>query len=179
MSCVVFCVVMRWQIWGIWLNIFLSTNHKDLLWEPNSIENTARSQDLSQRPQNKVLLACRQRRGEGIRERLIEMKCWWDDIRLQQRWAMQREKEHVFVVRLGGGIDLPSFWLTFFFRLSSSISFLPHTYSFPRPCSFYFPLFLSHTVTDQSLPSHLLVCLKPTSPTYTHTHTCSSTAHCP
>lgn len=56
---------------------------------------------------------------------------------------MQREKEHVFVVRLRGGIDLPSFWLTFFFRLSSSVSFLPHTYSFPRPCSFLFIFFFA------------------------------------
>lgn len=53
---------------------------------------------------------------------------------------MQRErekKESVFVVRLGGGIDLPSSWLTFLFpAVQQCIVSLPHTF-IPKALLFF------------------------------------------
>lgn len=85
---------------------------------------------------------------------------------------MQGERVCVFVVRLGGGIDLPSSWLTFFFRQSSSVSFLslPHTHTLiPKASLLFFcsSLFLSHTVPDQSQPPHLSACFNPLPNTHT------------
>lgn len=65
----------------------------------------------------------------------------------------EKKKESVFVVRLRGGIDLPSSWLTFFFRQSSSASFLSHTHTHSQGLALIFlqfPLSLPHC-PDQSL----------------------------
>lgn len=77
------------------------------------------------------------KKGEGIRER--------DEVLMGRYQAAAEvsyaERKSVFVVGLRGGIDLPSSWLTFFFRQSSSVSFLSHTHTFPRPCFFIFFIF--------------------------------------
>lgn len=97
---------------------------------------------------------------------------------------MQREKESVFVVGLGGGIDLPSSWLTFLFRQSSSVSFLspsPTHTLIPKALQLFFsllfPLSLPHCPRSISAPSSLCLPLKPP-PQRRHTFTHSSGAHC-
>lgn len=85
---------------------------------------------------------------------------------------MQGGKESVFVVRLGGGIDLPSSWLTLFFRQSKQcIVSLPHTHALiPKalPPFLQFPLSLPHCPKSISVSSSC--CLKPQPPTHTHTN---------
>lgn len=103
----------------------------------------------------------------------------------------QRErggKKGVFVVRLGGGIDLPSSWLArFFFRLSGTVSFLirtpTHTHKHtltPKalpPFFCRFPFSLPHCPRSISAsPSCCLI--PPPKHTVTHTHTYSSSPHC-
>lgn len=116
-----------------------------------------------------------------MRERMIEMKCWWDDMKLQQRWAMQTEKKRACLLWDSGeeSICCPSGWLSFF-RQSSSVSFLSHTHSLPRPCSLLiylfilqFPLSLPHCPRSISAPLfHFVAALN--SP---HQNTHSSIAH--
>lgn len=153
LSCILLCMAWRWQIWGIRLHIPIK--------QPRRVycQSSCRSQDLSQRPENKAL-ACRQRRVGG---RAYERKNDRDEVLMGRYGAAaevsyaDRKKKSVFAVRLRGGIDLLSFWLTFFFpAVQQCIVSLPHTFT-PKallPIFFFFcsSLFLSHTVPDQSLP---------------------------
>lgn len=114
-----------------------------LLWEENCTE---KSQDLSQWPQNHELAwVCRQReKGREWDGESDTDDCWWDDIRLQQRWTMQtgREKEKKEVCLLWDSweesICRPPGWLSLFPAVQRCIVSLP--YSTPRPPFFLFPL---------------------------------------
>lgn len=117
-----------------------------------------------------------------MRERMIEMKCWWDDMELQQRWAMQTEKKRACLLWDSGeeSICCPSGWLSFF-RQSSSVSFLSHTHSLPRPCSLFIYLFFfavpsfSPTLFQINLCPALPLCGRLKQPPSKHTQLyCSS-----
>lgn len=66
-----------------------------------------------------------------MRERMIEMKCWWDDMELQQRWAMQTEKKRACLLWDSGeeSICCPSGWLSCFPAVQQCIVSLPHTFT--------------------------------------------------
>lgn len=98
----------------------------------------------------------------------------------------------MFVVRLGGGIDLPSSWLTRFFsgcpalyRFSSA---LPHTRTnthtlIPKalpPFLFFFPFpFFSPTLSQINLCLPIVLLIPPPKThSQSHTHTYSSSSHC-
>lgn len=125
-SCILLCMAWRWQIWGIRLHIPIKQPQK--VYCPSS----CKSQDLSQRPGNEAL-ACRQRRVWG---RAYERKNDRDEVLMGRYGAAaevsyaDRKKKSVFAVRLRGGIDLLSFWLTFFFpAVQQCIVSLPHTFT--------------------------------------------------
>lgn len=154
-SCILLCMAWRWQIWGIRLHIPIKQPQKVYC------QSSCKSQDLSQRPGNEAL-ACRQRRVWG---RAYERKNDRDEMLMGRYGAAaevsyaDRKKKSVFAVRLRGGIDLLSFWLTFFFSGSPAVyRFSPthiHSQGLAPYLFFIFfcsSLFLSHTVPDQSLP---------------------------
>lgn len=175
-SCILLCMAWRWQIWGIRLHIPIKQPQKVYC------QSSCKSQDLSQRPGNEAL-ACRQRRVWG---RAYERKNDRDEVLMGRYGAAaevsyaDRKKRACLLWDSGEeSICCPSGWLSFF-QQSSSVSFLSHTHSLPRPCSLFiylfilqFPLSLPHCPRSISAPLfHFVAALN--SP---HQNTHSSIAH--
>lgn len=96
--------------------------------------------------------------GEGI-IRVIEMKCWCDGIRLQQRWAVHRQKVRVCCETRGANRSAVLLADVLFPAVQQCIVSLPHTHSFPRPCLLFSVPSFSPTLSQinlSALSSHPL-----------------------